>query len=79
MGKAGLKIDADLLAQAQAAGVPAELVAEHALREAILATSGAAAADARAAKWAAENAEGIADYNRRLRDRGLVGDEFRKW
>ena len=80
MGKTELRIDADLLAQAQAAGVPTELVVERALREALLAASGrAAAADARAAKWAEENAEAIADYNRRIRERGLIGEEFRKW
>ena len=30
-------------------------------------------------KWAEENAEAIADYNRRIRARGLIGAEFRKW
>ena len=78
MGKAELKIDAELLARAKAAGVKAEQVVEEALRDAIrkLDTAGA---EARAAKWAEENAEAIADYNRRIKERGLIGAEFRKW
>ena len=78
MGKAELKIDADLLAQAQAAGVAVEQVAEAALRAAIH-EADAAGADLRAAQWAEENAEAIEDYNRRIRERGLIGSEFRKW
>jgi antitoxin CcdA len=78
MGKAELKVDAELLAQAQAAGVRTEEVAEEALRAALL-KADAASADARAAKWVEENAEAIADYNRRIRERGLIGAEFRKW
>jgi antitoxin CcdA len=78
MGKTELKIDRDLLVQAQAAGVKVEEVAEAAIRGA-LSKADPAAADARAAKWAEENAEGIADYNRRIRERGLIGAEFRKW
>ena len=78
MGKAELKIDRDLLSEAQAAGVKIEEVAEAAIRGA-LSKADPAAADARAAKWAEENAEAIADYNRRIRERGLIGSEFRKW
>lgn len=80
MGKPelNLHIDKELLAQAQAVGVPAEQVAEAALRAAI-SKADPAAADARAAKWTEENAEAIADYNRRIRERGLIGTEFRKW
>jgi antitoxin CcdA len=80
MGKPelNLHVDENLLAQAQAAGVSAESVAEEALRMA-LAKTDPGAADARAAKWAEENAEAIADYNRRIRERGLIGSEFRKW
>ena len=77
MGKVELKIDAELLAQAQAAGVRAEDVAEEALRAALRRADTAAAA--RAAKWAEDNTEAIEDYNRRIRERGLVGAEFRKW
>ena len=71
-------IDPDLLARAQEAGVEVDVVLNDALREAVrrLDTAGA---DARAAKWAEDNAEAIADYNRRIRERGLIGAEFRKW
>lgn len=80
MGKpeTNLHVDEELLAQAQAAGVSVEDVAESAIRQA-LAKADPAAADARAAKWAEENADAIADYNRRIRERGLIGAEFRKW
>jgi antitoxin CcdA len=78
MGKAELKIDSDLLAQAQAAGVPATEIAEEALRAA-LRKADTVAADARAAKWAEENAEAIKDYNRRVRERGVFSDGLRTW
>lgn len=78
MGKVELKIDAELLAQAQAAGVRAEDVAEEALRAAVR-KADTAGAEARAAQWAEENAEAIADYNRRIRERGVFSDGFRKW
>ncbi len=73
-----LHLDPTLLAQAQTAGVAIERVAESAIRLA-LAKADPAAAEARAVKWAEDNAEGIADYNRRIRERGLIGTEFRKW
>lgn len=77
MGKAELKIeiDAALLEQARAAGLDLASVAETAVRQAL----GPAGLEERAARWIEENAEGIADYNRRLRERGLIGAEFRKW
>jgi antitoxin CcdA len=80
MGKpeTNLHVDAELLAQAQAAGVSVEAVAESAIRQA-LAKADPTAADERARKWAEENAEAIKDYNRRIRERGLISDEFRKW
>ena len=58
--------------------MPVERVIEEALRAA-LRKADRVAADARAAKWAEENAEAIADYNRRIHERGLIGSEFRKW
>jgi antitoxin CcdA len=73
-----MRIDPELLAQAKAAGVNVVDVTEEALRRA-LSKADPAAADARARKWAEENAEAIADYNRRIRERGLIGTEFRKW
>jgi len=72
------KIDPVLLAQARAAGVEIDEVIETALRAALLKLD-TANADARAAKWADENAEAIADYNRRIRERGTPGQAFRKW
>jgi antitoxin CcdA len=78
MGKTELKIDADLVAQAEAAGLPVEQVAEEALRAA-LRKADMAGGDARAAKWAEENAEGIEDYNRRIRERGVFSTGLRKW
>ena len=78
MGKAELKIDADLLAQAEAAGVRADEVAEAAIRAAVSKADPAAAA-ARAGQWAEENAEAIADYNRRIRERGVFSDGLRTW
>lgn len=33
----------------------------------------------RARRWAEENAEAIADYNRRIRERGTIGSEFKRW
>lgn len=78
MGKGELKIDPDLLAQAQAAGVPTTEVAEEAIRAA-LRKSDTVAGDARAAKWAEENAEAIKDYNRRIAERGLFSDGLRTW
>jgi antitoxin CcdA len=80
MGKPELNmhVDEELLAQAQAAGVAIERVAENAIRLA-LSKADPAAADARAAKWAEENAEAIKDYNRRIRERGLFSDGLRTW
>lgn len=77
MGKIELKIeiDADLLAKGQAAGIDMARTLENGIRQA----TNAGAGDARAQKWAEENAEAIADYNRRIRERGLIGDEFRNW
>ncbi|MET0272402.1 MAG: type II toxin-antitoxin system CcdA family antitoxin [Phenylobacterium sp.] len=81
MGKAELKveIDAALLDEARAAGVDLAGVTEAAVRSALRSQSDEAAADLRAAKWAEENADAIADYNRRIADRGLIGAQFRKW
>ena len=78
MGKQDPRIDPELLAQAQAAGVEVEAVIDEALKTALrrLDTAGA---EARAAAWAEENAEAIADYNRRIRERGVFSDGFRTW
>ena len=80
MGKIELKIeiDSELMEHAAAVGLNVEALAERAVRLA-LQKADPAGAEARAAKWAEENAEGIADYNRRIRERGMIGAEFRKW
>ena len=80
MGKIELKIeiDSELMEHAAAVGLNVEALAERAVRLA-LQKADPAGAEARAAKWAEENAEAIADYNRRIRERGMIGAEFRKW
>lgn len=78
MGKAELKIDADLLAEAQAAGVKVEQVAETALRIA-LSKAAREAEDERAAKWAAENAEAIEAHRAQIEQHGVFGEDFRTW
>jgi antitoxin CcdA len=78
MGKAELKIDADLLAQAQAAGVKVEQVVESALRVA-LSKAAREAEDARAAKWAEGNAEAIKAHRAQIEQHGVFGDDLRTW
>lgn len=90
MGKIDLhlSVDADLLKRAKAAGVdPSEALEEalasrldqgvHDQGQAFRGNDGAA--EARAARWAADNAEAIKDYNRRIADRGVFGEEWRRW
>lgn len=80
MGKPELNIDVDpeLLAQARRLGVSVGRMSETQLRL-HLQKIDPAGAEARARRWAAENAEAIADHNRRIAERGLVADHFRKW
>jgi len=73
-----VRIDPALLAQAKALRVNVVDVTEEALRRAI-SKADPAAADERARKWAEENAEAIADYNRRIRERGVFSNGLRKW
>lgn len=77
--KPNLAVDPALLAEAEAAGISSQSIAEKALREALRGKQAQDGADEGAHRWAEENAEGIADYNRRIRERGLIGAEFRKW
>jgi antitoxin CcdA len=76
MGKAELKIDPELLEQAATAGLNIDAMVEQTLRLELQRVD-PKGAEARAAKWAEENEEAIADYNRRIRERGLIGAEFR--
>ena len=78
MDDGDMRIDPELLAQAKALGVNIVDVTEEALRRAI-SRADPDAADARARKWAEENAEAIADYNRRIRERGVFSTGLRKW
>jgi antitoxin CcdA len=77
MGKAELKlqIDAHLLEQARAAQIDMALIAERALKAAL----GPAAAEERSRAWAQDNAEAIADHNRRIRESGVFGEDLRSW
>lgn len=75
MGKAELHIDADLLARARAAGLPAEEVVETALRQALSAASG----DDAARHWAQENAEALDERAARVSSRGVFSDGVRTW
>ena len=88
MGKTDLvlRIDADLLRRAKAAGVDAAQVLERGLEAALDAPGMAETAkpfgdgpEARAARWASENAEAIQDYNRRIERRGVFGQDWRRW
>jgi antitoxin CcdA len=76
MGKTEVtvEIESDLLESARAAGLNIEHLVERELRL-TLQRLDPAGAEARAAKWAQENAEAIADYNRRIRERGVLGRE----
>jgi antitoxin CcdA len=77
--KPNLAVDPQLLADAEAAGIAPADVAEAALRAALDARRPSSEGDDRARRWAEENAEAIADYNRRIRERGVISDDFRKW
>lgn len=79
MGKIELtvRIDDDLAAQASQEG-SIDTVVENALR-AYVDASKASSADARAKKWAEENAEAIKAYNERIARRGLFGEDQRRW
>lgn len=89
MGKAELKIeiDADLLETARQAGMPIERVVEDSFRRALahhgdlIAPSKLpkGAAEERAAQWASDNAEAIAEFNQRIAERGLISAEWRRW
>jgi len=90
MGKIDLhlSIDADLLKRAEAAGVDPSEALEAALSslpdrgvhdQAKASRGDDAAAEARAAAWAIENAEAIKDYNRRIAERGVFGEDWRRW
>jgi|GEM_PF-1339962 antitoxin CcdA len=80
MGKPepNLHVDEALLAQATAVGLYVEGLAEQAIRAA-LAKADPSAADARAAKWARDNAEAIAAHRQRISQYGVFGEDLRTW
>ena len=71
-------IDPDLLEQAARLGLEIGGMSENQLRLHLQKVD-PAGAEARARRWAEENAEAIKDHNERIRRRGLIGDHFRKW
>lgn len=74
MGKvpADLEVEEELLLQARAEGVDVSATLDEALRRELRARAAAKA-------WAEENAEAIADYNRRIAERGVFGEDLRRW
>lgn len=81
MGKVELNVgvDPELLAQAKRLGVSVAGMDERALRL-HLQKIDPAGAEARARRWAEENAEAITDHNRRIQERGLLSDYIRpRW
>ena len=81
MGKTELKIeiDSDLLAQAQDAGLQIAAVTESSLRRELarLAPYAGLSEDAKAAKWAHENAEAIQAQRERIEAYGVFGEDLR--
>jgi antitoxin CcdA len=70
-----LKIDALLLEQARAANLPIGVLLERSLKQAL----GPAAAEIRAASWAAENKAAIEAHKRRIEEHGVFGEDLRRW
>lgn len=80
MGKVELNIgiDPELVEQAQALGISIAGMDERALRL-HLQRIDPVGAEARAKRWAEENAEAIKAYNDRIERDGCFGDEWRTW
>ena len=97
MGKTEMRIeiDAELLAQARAAGIAIDDAAEIGLRISlsdadrgrplgVVAShlrqmSDSRAAEERAQRWARENDDAIAVHNARVAERGVFGEDLRRW
>ncbi len=77
MGKAELKIeiDAELLAQAQSAGLSLEHITESVTRQLKKARDD----DEKAKQWAEENAEAIKAHRERIDKYGVFGEDLRTW
>lgn len=80
MGKVELnvRIEPELVEQARRLGISIAGMSEVQLRLHLQKVD-PAGAQARARRWAEENAEAIQDHNRRIRERGLLSDHFRNW
>lgn len=80
MGKVELNIgiEPELVEQAGRLGISIAGMSEVQLRLHLQKVD-PAGAEARAKRWAEENAEAIRDHNRRIRERGLLSDHFRTW
>ena len=90
-----IEIDGELAEQARAAGITLDDAAELGLRIALAeADRGPAlgivtahlrqsadpvAADERALRWARENADAIRIHNARIAERGVFGEDLRRW
>ncbi|GLK49791.1 hypothetical protein GCM10017620_27650 [Brevundimonas intermedia] len=80
MGKVELNIgiDPELLEQAARLGVAVSGLSESQLRLHLQKVD-PAGAEARADRWAKENAEAIKAYNDRIEKDGCFGEEWRTW
>lgn len=80
MGKVELNvgIDPELVEQAARLGISIAGVDERALRLHLQKVD-PAGAEARARRWADENAEAIKAYNERIARHGCFGEEWRSW
>jgi antitoxin CcdA len=80
MGKVDLNIgiDPELLAQAERLGIDVGGMDERTLRLHLQKVD-PAGAEARARRWAEENAEAIRVHNEFVRKHGLLSDHFRPW
>jgi post-segregation antitoxin (ccd killing protein) len=90
-----VEIDTELVAQARAAGIALDEAAEVGLRIALADAGhgrplGAVAshlrqaadparANERARRWVRENAEAISIHNARVAERGVFGEDLRRW
>ena len=80
MGKVELNvgIDPELVEQAARLGISIAGMDERALRLHLQKVD-PAGAEARARRWADENAEAIKAYNERITRHGCFGEEWRSW
>ena len=73
-----IEIEPELLEQAARLGIDVTGVDERTLRL-YLPKVDPAGAEARAKRWAEENAEAIRLHNERIQKRGVFGEDLRSW